>query len=133
MNPAFDLLTFENAQFIARCPECGDFCPAWVSTENDYFVDCASEECEDAGSTFPVIEAQVREFFPVIYECYPHTGADGNPEIRGFLTHNGEQEIIICTHPDDMKGESLQGMSDYIYLNECPDHWFIQEDEVQQE
>ena len=128
MNPdpsAFDLLTFENASMLCRCPECGDFCPAWVSTENDFLADCPAESCEGAGSTFPILEQEAREFFPVLYTCYPHTGIDGSAEIQGFLTHNGEQELIIVTHPEDMKGESLEGFSDYIYLDQVSQWWVV--------
>jgi len=38
----------------ADCPECGQECPAWMSTEGEAFVDCPSPECEPCGSTFPV-------------------------------------------------------------------------------
>jgi len=120
---AFDLLTFENAQLLCRCPECGDFCPAWVSTENDYLADCPAESCIGAGSTFPILEQQAREFMPVLYECYPHLSADNEAEIRGFLTHNGEQELIIVTHPEEMKGDSLQGFCDYVYANDV--NWWV--------
>ena len=95
-----DLLTFENTFLIVRCPECGDICPAWVSTEFENFADCPVQSCLDAGSAFPVMAEDVRDFVPVLYRCYPHTDTDDSPEIRGFLTHNGEQELIIFTHPE---------------------------------
>jgi hypothetical protein len=120
-------LTIEDADLLCRCPECGDFCAAWETTEGDFMADCLQESCEDAGSTFPVLASQVRPFVPVLYRCYPHTDDDGSAEIRGFLTHNGEQEHIIVTHPESMKGETLEGFSDYIYLNEVEDCVFITE------
>jgi hypothetical protein len=123
MSASLDPLTIEETGLLVRCPECGGFCAAWQTTEGDFMADCLEESCEDAGSTFPVLAEQVRSYVPVIYRCYPHTNFDGNAEIRGFLTHNGEQELIIVTHPDDMKSESLDGFSDFIYLAEVGDYW----------
>tara|TARA_R110002153_G_scaffold3864_8_gene18494 strand:- start:1413 stop:1865 length:453 start_codon:yes stop_codon:yes gene_type:complete len=121
----YDLLTFENTFLIVRCPECGDLCPAWESTEGDHFADCPVQSCLDAGSSFPVMAEDVRDFVPVLYRCYPHTDTDGNAEIRGFLSHNGEQELIIFTHPESMKGETLEGMSDFIYCDMVEDFWAV--------
>ena len=60
----------------------------------------------------------------VIYECYPHLNAEGGTWIRGTIeTFDGIEGIR--THPDDMKGESLQGMSDFIPLENAP-HFEIQ-------
>tara|TARA_R100000544_G_scaffold36219_1_gene24209 strand:+ start:1491 stop:1871 length:381 start_codon:yes stop_codon:yes gene_type:complete len=124
---AFDLLTIEEAPLLVRCPECGDFCAAWESTEGDHFADCPADECEGAGSTFTVSAAAVRDFVPVLYRCYPHTDDDGTPEIRGFLTYNDPTELIIVTHPEAMKSPSLEGFSDFIYADEVEDFWAVVE------
>tara|TARA_R110000782_G_scaffold34584_2_gene82598 strand:+ start:345 stop:797 length:453 start_codon:yes stop_codon:yes gene_type:complete len=121
----YDLLTFENTSLITRCPECGDLCPAWESTEGDHLADCPQESCLDAGGSFPVLADDVRDFVPVLYRCYPHTDTDGSAEIRGFLSHNGEQELIIFTHPEAMKGETLEGLSDFIYCDMVEDFWAV--------
>lgn len=72
----------------------------------------------------PVSGDDVRDFVPVLYSCYPHTDDDGTPEIRGFLTHNGEQELIIFTHPEAMKNPTLEGHSDFIYLDMVTAWWY---------
>ena len=124
---SFDLLTFENTFLVCRCPECGDLCPAWETTEGDFIADCPVESCLEAGSSFPVCAEDVRDFVPVLYRCYPHTDTDGSAEIPGFLSHNGEQELIIFTHPEAMKGDTLQGLSDFIYLDMVADYWAVLE------
>jgi len=65
----------------------------------------------------------------VIYECYPHLNAEGGTWIRGTI-ETVEGVVGIRTHPDDMKGESLQGMSDFIPLENVP-HWEASQDEYE--
>lgn len=65
----------------------------------------------------------------VIYECYPHLNAEGGTWIRGTI-ETVEGVVGIRTHPDDMKGESLEGMSDFIPLENVP-HWEASQDEYE--
>lgn len=61
----------------------------------------------------------------VLYLCYPHTDADGTPEIKGWLCLNGVEPIIL-TDPEAMKGESLEGMAEYCYLDGALDWWLVE-------
>lgn len=61
----------------------------------------------------------------VLYSVYPFTDENGDIEIKGWLCLNGVEPIIL-TDPDAMKGESLEGMAEYCYLDHALDWWLIE-------
>ena len=61
----------------------------------------------------------------VLYLVYPFTDEMGDIEIKGWLCMNGTEPIIL-TDKDAMKGESLEGMSEYCYVDAALDWWLIE-------